>query len=169
MCRLRNKLSRFAQNSQFSQFSLTLDKNLFNLFSINKLSRTRIRLISTDSIVGDEISQRLNKPEIKLPKFNRVETHEGYRIVAGIVLTRSPIILRDPHPFEREYYIYQQRLEQLHAAPFPVDFYFKKGSVAEKKWRERKAKEWSESLSSFSGTKDIIVKKDDNDVDLSDT
>ncbi|RHZ54735.1 hypothetical protein Glove_423g17 [Diversispora epigaea] len=176
MCRLRNQISRFAQNSQFSQFSLfpqfpqfslTLNRNLF---SINNLSRTRIRLISTDSIVGDELSQRLNKPEIKLPKFNRAEIHEGYRIVAGIVLTRSPIILRDPHPFEREYYIYQQRLEQLHAAPFPVDFYFKKGSVAEKKWRERKAKEWSESLLSFSGTKDIIVKKDNGgDVDLSDT
>src|SRR2546430_305039 len=55
---------------------------------------------------------------------------QNYRIVSAIVLTRSPQILRDLHPFEREYYLYQQKLEQIHSPPFPEDFYFKKGSIA---------------------------------------
>lgn len=63
----------------------------------------------------------------------------SYRVVAGIVLARNPIITRDPTPFEEEYYAYQQRLEDEAAAPFPTDFYFKKGSVAEKKWLEQEA------------------------------
>lgn len=40
--------------------------------------------------------------------------------------------------------------------------------MAEKKWRERKSKEWSESLTAFSGTKDIVVKKESTD-DIDDT
>ncbi|CAG8821410.1 23203_t:CDS:1, partial [Racocetra persica] len=76
-----------------------------------------------------------------------------YRIVAGVVLSRAPIILRDPHPFEREYYLYQQRLEHIHSPPFPVDFYFKKGSVAEKKWREKKEREKADALLAFGSRK----------------
>ncbi|CAG8598400.1 2456_t:CDS:2, partial [Acaulospora colombiana] len=109
-------------------------------------------------------STELDKNEIKLPKFDKIEVHDGYRIVAGIVLTRSPVILRDPHPFEREYYLYQQRLEQIHAPPFPVDFYFKKGSVAEKKWREKREREKVESLSAFGASKgDLKSEKFDDE------
>ncbi|CAG8492191.1 1377_t:CDS:2 [Paraglomus occultum] len=67
------------------------------------------------------------------------EPKKRYRVVVGIVLSRCPIITRNLHPFEREYYKYQQRLEQARAAPFPVEFYFKKGSIAEKNWLAKKA------------------------------
>jgi large subunit ribosomal protein L46 len=74
---------------------------------------------------------------------------QNYRIVSGIVLTRSPQILRDLHPFEREYYLYQQKLEQIHSPPFPEDFYFKKGSIAEKKWKEKKEQDKKNALAIF--------------------
>ncbi|CAH1764005.1 5685_t:CDS:2 [Entrophospora sp. SA101] len=72
-----------------------------------------------------------------------------YRIVASIVLSRAPVILRDPHPFELQYYLYQQKLGQLHSTPFPINFYFKKGSLAEKQWLQRKKNLVDEAVESF--------------------
>ncbi|KAG5439927.1 hypothetical protein PCANB_000209 [Pneumocystis canis] len=64
------------------------------------------------------------------------ETPRLYRILAATVLLRSPIITAEQTPFEKAYYAYQRQLSERLAAPFPVDFYFKKGSLAEKKWLE---------------------------------
>ncbi|QSL64762.1 hypothetical protein MERGE_002064 [Pneumocystis wakefieldiae] len=62
-----------------------------------------------------------------------------YRILAATVLLRSPVITEEKTPFEKAYYAYQRQLNERLAAPFPVDFYFKKGSLAEKKWLENEA------------------------------
>ncbi|KAG9295679.1 hypothetical protein G9A89_002997 [Geosiphon pyriformis] len=69
-----------------------------------------------------------------------------YRLVAGVVLCRSPVITRDLIPFEEEYYKYQQVLEQIHSAQFPVEFYFKKGSSGEKLWKEKLKLEISKEM-----------------------
>ncbi|KAF9923545.1 54S ribosomal protein L17 mitochondrial [Linnemannia zychae] len=61
------------------------------------------------------------------------------RIIAGAVVSRQPLILRDLTPFEKEYFLYQKDLERDHAAPFGVEFYFKKGSVAERRWKQQEA------------------------------
>ncbi|KAF9116828.1 54S ribosomal protein L17 mitochondrial [Mortierella sp. AM989] len=62
-----------------------------------------------------------------------------YRIVAGVVVSRQPLILRDLSPFEKEYFLYQQSLERDSASPFGAEFYFKKGSVAERRWKQQEA------------------------------
>ncbi|KAF8937709.1 54S ribosomal protein L17 mitochondrial, partial [Haplosporangium gracile] len=59
------------------------------------------------------------------------------RIVAGAVVSRQPLILRDLTPFEKEYFLYQKNLERDHAAAFGAEFYFKKGSVAERRWKQQ--------------------------------
>src|SRR5437763_414194 len=74
---------------------------------------------------------------------------DRYRIVAGIVLARPPIILRDPHPFELQYYLYQQKLGQFHSTQFPINFYFKKGSSTEKQWLQGKKKLVDEAVETF--------------------
>lgn len=67
------------------------------------------------------------------------------QITAAIVLNRSPIITRTPTLFERAYYAYQARIRRALHNPFPLDFYFKQGSLletqfnAEEKKRERRA------------------------------
>ncbi|KAF9914436.1 54S ribosomal protein L17 mitochondrial [Lobosporangium transversale] len=63
----------------------------------------------------------------------------GKRIVAGVVVSRQPLILRDLTPFEKEYFTYQKSLERDNAAPFAAEFYFKKGSVAERRWKQQEA------------------------------
>lgn len=69
------------------------------------------------------------------------------RIIAGAVVSRQPLILRDLTPFEKEYFLYQKNLERDHAATFGAEFYFKKGSVAERRWKQQEA----ERLAAASG------------------
>lgn len=67
------------------------------------------------------------------------------KLSAAVVLNRSPIITRTPTLFERAYYAYQARMRRALHNPFPLDFYFKEGSLLEtrfnmeEKKRERKA------------------------------
>ncbi|KAF8350900.1 39S mitochondrial ribosomal protein L46-domain-containing protein [Amanita rubescens] len=66
-------------------------------------------------------------------------------IAAAVVLNRSPLLTRTPSLFERAYYAYQARIRRALHNPFPYDFYFKQGSLLEKRFiqeerrRERRA------------------------------
>ncbi|KAG6879042.1 hypothetical protein C0992_005667 [Termitomyces sp. T32_za158] len=66
-------------------------------------------------------------------------------ITTAVVLNRSPILTRTPSLFERAYYSYQARIRRALHSPFPIDFYFKQGSLLETKFnleekkRERRA------------------------------
>ncbi|KAF9103892.1 54S ribosomal protein L17 mitochondrial [Mortierella sp. GBA35] len=75
----------------------------------------------------------------------------GQRIVAGAVVSRQPLILRDLTPFEKEYFLYQKGLERDHATPFGAEFYFKKGSVAERRWKQQEAERQAAAAASSSG------------------
>jgi large subunit ribosomal protein L46 len=53
---------------------------------------------------------------------------------ASTILIRAPLILKKETPFETAFYEYQRHLEARLASKFPVEFYFKKGSLAEQRW-----------------------------------
>lgn len=55
-------------------------------------------------------------------------------ISTAIVLNRSPVLTRSPAPFETAYYSYQGRIRRALHNPFPYDFYFKQGSLLEKRF-----------------------------------
>lgn len=57
------------------------------------------------------------------------------RILASVILSRTPQITRDATPFEEAYFDYREKLERQEATGTPTDFYFKKGSVAERRWK----------------------------------
>lgn len=48
-----------------------------------------------------------------------------YKIRAGIILSRPPILTRTPCAFERAFYLYQKRLNERTTSPFAHKFYFK--------------------------------------------
>ncbi|KAG0315604.1 54S ribosomal protein L17 mitochondrial [Dissophora globulifera] len=77
---------------------------------------------------------------------------DNTRIVAGVVVSRQPLILRDLSPFEQEYFLYQKQLERDNAAPFGAEFYFKKGSVAERRWKQQEAERNARSSTSTSSS-----------------
>ncbi|GAA5807145.1 hypothetical protein MFLAVUS_000496 [Mucor flavus] len=75
------------------------------------------------------------------------------RILASVILSRTPQITRDATPFEEAYFNYREKLERQEATGTPSEFYFKKGSVAERRWkheesaRQEAMKDISHSLS----------------------
>lgn len=60
-----------------------------------------------------------------------------YRLNAGVVLSRPPVLTRDLHPFESAYFFYQRRLNDRLALPFSRYFYFKKGTPADIEWKRK--------------------------------
>lgn len=57
------------------------------------------------------------------------------RIQASVILSRTPQITRDATPFEQAYFDYREKLERQESTATPTEFYFKKGSVAERRWK----------------------------------
>jgi len=84
-------------------------------------------------------TEATNHPPIIRSKRPRTE------VTAAVVLNRAPILTRTPTLFERAYYAYQARIRRALHSPFPLDFYFKQGSLLESKFsseertRERRA------------------------------
>lgn len=60
-------------------------------------------------------------------------------VTTSLLLSRPPRILRTPHPFETAYFSYNARLQRALAQPFPKDFYFKRGSAAERRFDQEEA------------------------------
>lgn len=65
-----------------------------------------------------------------------------YRLQAGLLLSRPPLVTQAQTPFESAFYLYQKRLEERLATPFAQDFHFRQGQPAgidfRIKWLERR-------------------------------
>ncbi|KAG8738974.1 54S ribosomal protein L17 mitochondrial [Ceratobasidium sp. 414] len=55
-------------------------------------------------------------------------------IITSVLLNRSPILTTLPTPFEQAYHDYQARIARALSNPFPREFYFKKGAIAERQF-----------------------------------
>ncbi|KAK4455930.1 39S mitochondrial ribosomal protein L46-domain-containing protein [Podospora aff. communis PSN243] len=71
------------------------------------------------------------------PQQQPVDTSasSNYRISAGLILTRPPLLTRDPTPFEAAFYLYQKRLNERLAVPFRPSLYFRTDTAADLDWR----------------------------------
>ncbi|CCO28881.1 60S ribosomal protein L17, mitochondrial [Rhizoctonia solani AG-1 IB] len=58
----------------------------------------------------------------------------AHPIIASVLLNRSPVLTTTPTPFEQAYYDYQARIARAISNPFPREFYFKKGAIAERQF-----------------------------------
>ncbi|QRV75423.1 39S mitochondrial ribosomal protein L46 [Ceratobasidium sp. AG-Ba] len=56
------------------------------------------------------------------------------QIITSVLLNRSPILTTLPTPFEQAYHNYQARIARALSNPFPREFYFKKGAIAERQF-----------------------------------
>lgn len=62
-------------------------------------------------------------------------TAPDYRIRAGLLLSRPPLLTRDPTPFEAAFYLYQKRLNERLAGSFRRNVYFKPDTTLALDWR----------------------------------
>jgi large subunit ribosomal protein L46 len=63
------------------------------------------------------------------------------KILAGAILSRIPQITPTPTGFEKAYLDHCHKLSKRESLPFPADLYFKKGTVNERRWKEKLAQE----------------------------
>ncbi|GAO48790.1 hypothetical protein SAICODRAFT_18651 [Saitoella complicata NRRL Y-17804] len=105
------------------------------VFTASKSTRAAFASRRHYSTATEEVDTSSELPAINEydapPKAANVPHYEAH---AAVILTRGPIITKELTPFEKEYFQYQRRLADEISSPFPVDFYFKKGSLAEKRW-----------------------------------
>lgn len=64
-----------------------------------------------------------------------------WHVLAGVLLSRPPLLLPDLHPFEAQVQQYQEMIEKHQYTRFPINFFFKQGSIAEKRWRQQNPRE----------------------------
>lgn len=53
-----------------------------------------------------------------------------YRLKAGVILSRPPILTREQTPFESAFYLYQKRMEERTTTSFARQFFYPKGQPA---------------------------------------
>ncbi|OAA54132.1 50S ribosomal subunit l30 [Niveomyces insectorum RCEF 264] len=62
-------------------------------------------------------------------------TAPAYRIRAGLLLSRPPLLTRDPTPFEAAFYLYQKRLNERLTGSFRRNVYFKPDTTPALDWK----------------------------------
>ena len=76
---------------------------------------------------------------------------------AAVVLNRAPILTRTPSLFERAYYAYQARIRRALHNPFPYDFYFKQGSLLEKRFLQEERRRERRAFGPSFGVRDEVT------------
>jgi large subunit ribosomal protein L46 len=64
-----------------------------------------------------------------------------FNIVASALLSRPPLLLPQLHPFEEQVQNYQEMIERHQYSRFPINLFFKKGSIGEKRWKQQHPRE----------------------------
>lgn len=83
----------------------------------------------------DVAQKRPSEPLI--PSDSSLSVQASRHIRAGILLSRSPQVTRQLTPFEKAFYLYQRRLNERLALPFPRFFYVKRGTPADLQWKTK--------------------------------
>lgn len=65
---------------------------------------------------------------------------------AAMLLHRAPLLTPTPTPFEQSYYAYTSRLRLALSNPPPLDFYYKKGSLTERRFMRS---QWTRERDAF--------------------
>jgi len=141
-CLLRQFIPSSSPNThQLNKLTVRHGTVSFKRFS--NFAAARIRPYSTIQKVLEESPTESNERALEIQERTRrrqsaVATRrqppKQWNVLAGVLLSRPPILVPEPHPFEAQLIRYQKMLDQHHYTQFPINFFFKKGSIGEKRW-----------------------------------
>jgi hypothetical protein len=101
---------------------------------------TKMKVLKTTTVndppptkVHQDIRQQFRNERSQKPKF--------FNILASVLLSRPPLLIGDLHPFEEHVQQYQEMIERHQYSRFPINFFFKKGSIGEKRWKQQHPRE----------------------------
>jgi len=110
-------------------------RSISNLsLSLNGSSLPRQHFSSLKPISLNRLYSTTTNTNTDTTNINEKIKAESGSISVGILLKRAPIILKPLSEFEIAYLKYRRELDKNDAKPFPADFFFKKGTINEKKW-----------------------------------
>ncbi|KAI1862718.1 hypothetical protein JX265_007155 [Neoarthrinium moseri] len=76
------------------------------------------------------------KPHEKVPHPPATASRKAeYRIKAGVIVTRAPMLTRNLTPFENAFFFYQKRLNERLTPEFRHTLFFKENTVPDLDWR----------------------------------
>jgi 39S mitochondrial ribosomal protein L46 len=90
-------------------------------------------------------SEEKVRPHIPHIGTRRTPNPKQWHLLAGVLLSRPPLLLPQLHPFEEQVQQYQAMIERHQYTRFPINFFFKQGSIAEKRWRQKHPREAKKS------------------------
>ena len=133
-----------------------------SLSSVANIARSQRRGLATETsaeVDPDSIPEFVpDSPARTLP----------YKLYTSLILARSPFLTPTPTPLESTYYAYQSRIQRAITTPFPSEFYFKKGSLLERRFlaeeRLREAEAFGEGFEPEEGAEkleDVPSEEDD--------
>ncbi|AOW05931.1 39S mitochondrial ribosomal protein L46-domain-containing protein [Yarrowia lipolytica] len=93
-----------------------------------------IRAFSTKSTAWNAAKEAVAETSGK--KAGRLTAETRANISGGMILSRIPIVTSEPTPFAKQYYEYMDGLKRRMMWTFPSFLYFKRGTLAERKYRE---------------------------------
>lgn len=70
----------------------------------------------------------------QLPKESDTPRTLPYTLFTSLILARAPLLTPTPTSFESAYHSYQARIHRTLSTPFPSEFYFKKGTLLERRF-----------------------------------
>ena len=86
------------------------------------------------SVLNEAPKQPVETP---IPLDSSIYPHNARQVKAGVLLSRPPQVTRSLTPFEKAFYLYQRRLNERLALPFPRYFYVKRGTPAALQWKRK--------------------------------
>jgi hypothetical protein len=87
----------------------------------------------SQSAIDPNRKQKMRAMKVPKPK--------EWHVVAGVLLSRPPLLVPELHPFEQRVQQYQEMLERHQYTRFPIHFFFKQGSIGEKRWKQQHPRE----------------------------
>jgi len=109
------------------------------LKTIVRLSPPRRTYAAAATAVKPSEIPQIKDAKLQKPTSSSVAKSE-YDVKVGIVVSRPPILTKEPNSFEKAFWFYQKRLNERLVMPFSRYFYFKKDTPADTDWKI-KAKE----------------------------
>ncbi|KAG5365590.1 54S ribosomal protein L17 [Yarrowia sp. C11] len=97
-----------------------------------------IRAFSTKSSTWNAAKEAVAETvaETAGKKAGRLTAETRANISGGMILSRIPIVTSEPTPFAKQYYQYMDGLKRQMMFTFPSFLYYKRGTLAERKYRE---------------------------------
>ena len=105
--------------------------------SLTLVHRRRMYATTMKTIENPSTDSLDTTPPTPSPLPRRPRGIRQFHILASVLLSRPPLLLPDIDPFDYQIQRYQEYIQRHQYTRFPLNFFFKKGSIGERQWKRQ--------------------------------